>query len=334
MGSVLVTGGAGYIGSHCVRVLEERGYSVVVLDNLSTGFEPFVGKTPFVRADILDRETVASVLREYAVETVMHFAASAYVGESVTHPEAYYRNNVVGTLSLLSAMRDAGVGQLVFSSTCAVYGAPEVIPITESLPLLPVNPYGFTKRVVERMLADFSAAYGLRYVSLRYFNAAGAHPSGEIGECHEPETHLIPLVLQAALGKRSAIQIFGTDYDTSDGTCIRDYIHILDIADAHLLALDYLMAGGVSDVFNLGNGKGYSVREVIAVAEQVTGCQIPVTEAGRRRGDPPVLVACADKARARLGWHPVYDELLPVIETAWAWESSSRKQTILAGIGP
>ncbi|MBK8189891.1 MAG: UDP-glucose 4-epimerase GalE [Vampirovibrionales bacterium] len=329
MPTLLVTGGAGYIGSHCVKQLlaQRDGWSVVTLDNLSTGFRRFI-RGEFVEGSTADRALVLETLRRYDVKAVMHFAAFAYVGESVSDPEKYYDNNVCAALTLLSAMREAQVNEFIFSSSCATYGLPQRLPLTEDHPLAPVNPYGFTKRVVEEILSDFSRAYGLRYVSLRYFNAAGADPEGDIGEAHDPETHLIPLALQAAAGQRPALQVFGSDYPTPDGTCIRDYVHVNDISRAHLLALAYLQGGGASQVFNIGTEHGYSVREVIDCCQTVTGRRVPVVEGPRREGDPPMLVANAEKIRRELGWKPEYDSLKPTIETAWAWEQ--RKAAVLA----
>lgn len=318
---ILVTGGAGYIGSHCVKQMINHQRRVVVLDNLSTGYGQFIFGDLFIEGDISDTDLVSRILKEYDIGAVMHFAAHAYVGESVEDPEKYYRNNVGGTLSLLSAMKANRVRQLIFSSSCAVYGVPETVPITEDLPLNPINPYGFTKRVVEEMLSDFSRAYGLKYVSLRYFNAAGADSEGELGEAHEPETHLIPLVFQAIQGRREYIAVYGTDYETPDGTCIRDYIHIDDIAKAHRLSLEYLEQGGKSDVFNIGTEQGHSVHEIIQACERVAGRRPHVVEAKRRPGDPPVLVASSEKIRRVLGWEPDYKSLDAIIKTAWDWEN-------------
>lgn len=318
--SILVTGGAGYIGSHCVQKLIEAGHKVVILDNLSTGFEQLVLSDTFIQGDINDKALVTEALKTHQIDAVMHFAAHAYVGESVSNPQKYYDNNVTGTLNLLSAMREAGVNTIIFSSSCATFGHPEEIPIHENLPTNPINPYGFTKRVIDEVLKDFNHAYGLQYVSLKYFNAAGADPSGRLGECHEPETHLIPLVLQTASGKRDNITIFGTDYDTPDGTCIRDYIHIHDIADAHLLSLEYLNNGGESGIFNLGTETGYSVREIIEACEKVTGKKINIIEGDRREGDPAYLVASAKKIKSAMNWQPRYTNLEEIIETAWQWE--------------
>ncbi|KRH97365.1 UDP-glucose 4-epimerase GalE [Cylindrospermopsis sp. CR12] len=320
--TVLVTGGAGYIGSHTVKALLQDGYHVLILDNLVYGHRDLVEQVlqvELIQGDIQDIPLLNSIFQRYQVEVVMHFSAYAYVGESVTDPAKYYRNNVVATLSLLEAMLGAGIYKFVFSSTCATYGVPQFIPLTEEHPQHPINPYGATKLMVERILSDFDIAYGLKYVSFRYFNAAGADPSGILGEDHNPETHLIPLVLQTALGKRSSISIFGTDYPTPDGTCIRDYIHVTDLAIAHILGLEYLLQGGTSTVFNLGNGNGFSVKEVIAAAKEVTGNNIPITECDRRPGDPPILIGSSEKARKILGWQPVYPHINEIVSHAWKW---------------
>jgi UDP-glucose 4-epimerase len=315
---ILVTGGAGYIGSHASRLFLEQGHDVTVFDNLSRGHAQAAPAGRLIVGELADGGAVEGVLRERAIEAVVHFAAFAYVGESVQHPALYYANNLVNTLSLLEAMRRANVWRIVFSSTCATYGLPGAVPITESEPQKPINPYGRAKLAVEWALADYASAYGLGFAALRYFNAAGASPSGELGEDHSPETHLIPLILQAALGQRPHIDIFGTDYPTPDGTCIRDYIHVDDLAAAHLRALDRLQPGkGLA--YNLGTGQGYSVRQVVAACEEVTGERIAVREAPRREGDPPELVAAAEKARRELGWQPRYAELRPIVETAWQW---------------
>jgi UDP-arabinose 4-epimerase len=314
---VLVTGGAGYIGAHACKALHAAGYLPVVFDNLCYGHREDVRWGPFVHGDITDREALARAMREHRPAAVLHFAAFAYVGESVADPGRYYRNNVCGSLALLEAMRDHGVRNLVFSSTCAVYGVPERIPIPEEHPRAPINPYGWTKLHMERMMADFADAHDLRFVALRYFNAAGADPEGALGERHDPESHLIPLVLDAALGRRPAITLFGSDYPTPDGTCVRDYIHVSDLADAHLLALARLEAGGTERAFNLGNGSGHSVREVIAAAERVSGRRIPVVYGERRAGDPPALVGDAARACAILGWRPQRAELDLIVRDAW-----------------
>src|SRR5215469_12855316 len=306
--SVLVTGGAGYIGSHACKVLARAGRHPVVFDNLSRGHRGAVRWGPLVEGDLADRAGLVAAIETHRVSAVMHFAAYAYVGESVADPASYYRNNLVGTLSLLEAMRETRVEKIVFSSTCATYGIPEVVPIRETAPQLPVNPYGETKLAIERALHWYGEAYGLRSVSLRYFNAAGADPEGEIGELHEPETHLVPLVLQTALAQRSHVDIYGTDYPTPDGTAVRDYTHVEDLAEAHLRALEHLRAGGDSMAINLGAGRGHSVREVIAAAEAVCGRAIPWREAARRPGDPPMLVADPSRATEQLGWRAHYSD--------------------------
>ena len=318
---ILVTGGAGYVGSHACKALAQAGYRPVVYDNLSRGHREAVRWGPLVEGDLRDSARLAAAFRTHRVAAVMHFAAFAYVGESVADPAAYYANNVGGTISLLAQMRNAGVDRLVFSSTCAIYGVPQTVPIREDARVAPVNPYGETKLAVERMLHAYSAAYGLRYAALRYFNAAGADPDGEIGENHEPETHLIPLVLRAALGRGGPIEIYGADYPTPDGTAVRDYIHVTDLADAHVRALADLAAGGDSVALNLGTGSGASVREVIAAVERVAGRPVPRRQAARRPGDPPQLVADAALAAARLRWRPRHSDLEMIIRTALAWES-------------
>ncbi|HWE73710.1 MAG TPA: UDP-glucose 4-epimerase GalE [Stellaceae bacterium] len=317
--SILVTGGAGYIGSHACKALAKAGYEPVAYDNLIYGHKEAVRWGPFVEGDIGDREKVAETIRRHDIGAVMHFAAFAYVGESVEQPEKYFRNNVVNTLAMLEAMRTTGVKQIVFSSTCATYGLPEKMPIREDTPQHPVNPYGETKLMVERMLHWYGIAHGLRSVALRYFNAAGADPEGEIGEDHNPETHLIPLILDAAAGRRAHIGVFGSDYPTPDGSAVRDYIHVQDLADAHIRALGYLGDGGESRAFNLGTGHGHSVRETIEAARRVTGRPIPSKDSPRRAGDPPVLVADAGAAREKLGWMPALGSLEHIIGTAWAW---------------
>jgi UDP-glucose-4-epimerase GalE len=315
---ILVTGGAGYIGSHTVKLLLARGHDVYVYDNLVYGHRAAVPAERLIVADLAETHRLDHTLMHQRIEAVIHFAAFAAVGESVRDPAKYYQNNLVNTLGLLDAMRKHGVGRIVFSSTCATYGEPERVPITEDTPQRPINPYGRTKLAVEHALADYAAAYGLGYAALRYFNAAGASADGSIGEDHTPETHLIPLVLLAILGKRPAIEVFGSDYPTPDGTCVRDYIHVDDLAEAHLLALERIQPGqGLH--YNVGTGRGYSVREVIRTAEEVTGKPVPVREGPRRAGDPPELVAAADKIQRELGWKPRYPELRPILETAWNW---------------
>ncbi len=324
---ILVVGGAGYIGSHANKLLHDRGYDTIVYDNLSRGHRRLAGYGTFVLGDLDNREQLRLLFDTYPIRAVLHFAASAYVGESVGNPQKYYLDNVRNTLNLLQAMLEKGVNRIIFSSTCATYGIPVEMPITETHPQRPVNPYGRSKLMIEQILGDYADAYGLSYVSLRYFNAAGADPDGEIGEMHEPETHLVPLVLDVAAGKRDSVQIFGTDYPTADGTCIRDYIHVTDLAEAHLLALEYLFAGGASDCFNLGNGNGFSVRQVIDTASRVTGRSIVAVESGRRPGDPPALVGSAAKARQVLGWAPRFAELETIVDTAWRWHLEAGGKT-------
>lgn len=317
--TILVTGGAGYIGSHACKALAQAGYLPVSYDNLVYGHRRAVRWGPLEAGDINDRARLDAVIERYRPAAVMHFAAYAYVGESVSNPGKYYRNNVAGTLTLLEAMRDHGIATFVFSSTCATYGEPQQIPINEDHPQRPINPYGTSKWMIERMLADFEIAHGLKWIALRYFNAAGADPDGEIGEAHDPETHLIPLVLDAASGTRASITVYGEDYATPDGTCIRDYIHVSDLADAHVLALRSLQSGGPSAAYNLGNEQGFSVRDVIALAQQITGREIPVIQGARRPGDPPTLVADASRAQQVLGWQPRYASLQEILKTAWRW---------------
>ncbi|MBD2163957.1 UDP-glucose 4-epimerase GalE [Calothrix membranacea FACHB-236] len=327
--TILVTGGAGYIGSHTVLALKRAGYDVVILDNLVYGHRDLVEQVlqvELVAGDTADRPLLDKLFQTHNITAVMHFSAYAYVGESVTDPAKYYRNNVLGTLVLLEAMLAASVKKFVFSSTCATYGVPEVVPIPENHPQNPINPYGATKLMVERILSDFDVAYGLKSVRFRYFNAAGADPTGLLGEDHNPETHLIPLVLLTALGKRESIAIFGTDYPTPDGTCIRDYIHVSDLADAHVLGLEYLLKGSDSEVFNLGNGLGFSVREVISAAEDVTGLTIPVKECDRRPGDPPSLIGSSEKARKILGWQPQYPDIKDIVLHAWQWHQKRHRE--------
>lgn len=321
---LLVTGGAGYIGSHFVLGEREKGREVLVLDNLVRGHEEALLGAPFIQGDIADRTLLSQIFERHSVDAVVHFAAYAYVGESVGDPAKYYRNNVSGTLALLEAMRDHGVRQFVFSSSCATYGNPRYTPMDEAHPQDPINPYGESKYVCEKILQAFDRAHGLRFVSLRYFNAAGADPKGRLGESHDPEPHLIPLILQVAGGKRSHVSVFGNDYDTPDGTCIRDYIHIQDLGEAHSLALEHLRSGGESRFYNLGTEKGNSVLEAVETARSVTGRDIAVETGPRREGDPPKLVASAVRIRKELGWSPRYGELRDIIETAWRWELNRR----------
>jgi UDP-glucose-4-epimerase GalE len=318
--TVLVVGGAGYIGSHMVKLLLEKSYPVIVLDNLSTGHRRLVSGGEFIEGSLGDAELLVRIFNAYPISAVMHFAAFSLVGESVQAPLKYYRNNMCETLTLIEAMVTHGVKRFIFSSTAAVYGEPERVPIPEDHPCRPTNPYGNTKLGVERMLADCDAAFGLRSICLRYFNAAGADPSGMIGEAHTPESHLIPLVLKAALAA-TPVKIFGVDYPTADGTCLRDYVHVCDLAQAHLLALDALEAGCASDVFNLGNSVGYSVRQVIDAAGRITGKKTEALECERRPGDPAVLVADSSKIRSKLGWKPKYEGLDEIIDTAWHWHA-------------
>ncbi|MBZ2165694.1 UDP-glucose 4-epimerase GalE [Methanobacterium spitsbergense] len=316
---ILIVGGAGYIGAHINKQLNNNGYETIVFDNLSYGHEDFVKWGIFERGDLGNINEIRKIFQKYPITAVMQFAAFTYVGESVEDPQKYYINNVCNTLNLIKVMLEFDVKTLVFSSTCATYGNPIEIPITETHPQNPISPYGYGKLMVETILSDYSNAYNLRYVSLRYFNAAGADPDSEIGELHNPETHLIPLILDAASGKRSDIKIFGTDYDTPDGTCVRDYIHVTDLADAHLKALQYLENGGKSDYFNLGNGNGFSVLEVIEKAREITRKEINAVEDKRRHGDPPILIGSSDKVRNILKWEPKYHDLSQIVETAWKW---------------
>ncbi|WP_338835730.1 UDP-glucose 4-epimerase GalE [Neomoorella thermoacetica] len=320
MAKVLVTGGAGYIGSHVVKALGERSYHVLTYDSLITGHPWAVLYGDLVVGDLLDAAKLEAVIREFRPDAVMHFAAHIVVPESVAQPLKYYLNNVQGTLNLLDCMKKGGVEKLIFSSSAAVYGISEQIPVPEEAPLNPINPYGHSKAMVERILQDLSAAGGITYVSLRYFNVAGADRDGRIGEGKEDATHLITLATRTAAGRRPYLSVFGTDYPTPDGTCIRDYIHVEDLAAAHVLALEYLLDGGKSEVFNCGYGRGYSVLEVIDAAKKATGVDFPVQYEGRRPGDPPVLVADTRKIRERLGWLPAYDNLEGIIYSAWQWE--------------
>lgn len=320
---ILVLGGAGYIGSHTASELVKAGHEVVIADNLVTGYRKAIPEgAKFYEGDLRDSDFLDNLFHQEKIDAVIHFAAYSLVGESVTNPLKYYDNNLCGTKVLLEAMVKNNVNKIVFSSTAATYGEPENIPILETDRTCPTNPYGETKLAMEKMFKWTAEAHGLRYVSLRYFNACGADESGEIGEAHTPESHLIPLILQVPNGKRETISIYGTDYDTPDGTCIRDYIHVTDLAQAHILAVKYLANGGKSDIFNLGNGVGYSVREVIETARKVTGHPIPATETPRRAGDPARLVASSEKAKKILGWKPVHDSLEEIISSAWSWHKN------------
>jgi len=321
--NVLVTGGAGYIGSHAVRELVSAGHGVVVYDNLVKGHRASVpAGVPFVEGDIRNAAVLAETFESFPIDAVMHFAAASEVGESMTDPAKYYRDNVAATLSLLDSLKAANIKKIVFSSTAAVYGEPDSCPIREDATLRPTNVYGRTKLIIEGMLADFSMAYDFSYVALRYFNAAGALPTGGVGEDHSPESHLIPLILKTALGQRAAISVYGTDYPTPDGACIRDYIHVTDLASAHVLAIEHLMAGGAPRTYNLGSQNGFSVKEVIEKAKKITGVDFPVVEAPRRAGDPAVLVASSAKFQQDFGWQMRYSDLDTILRTAWAWHRS------------
>lgn len=322
--AILVCGGAGYIGSHINKELNKEGYETIVFDNLVYGHREAVKWGKFIEGDLENIEDIETVFSAYSIEAVFHFAAYAYVGESVDKPEKYYYNNVVNTLNLLKVMRKYDCNKIIFSSTCATYGESTKVPITEDMVQNPINPYGMTKLTVERILKDYQRAYGLRFVVLRYFNAAGADPDGEIGESHSPETHIIPLLLDAASGKRSNFKVFGTDYDTPDGSCIRDYIHVTDLANAHLLALHYLEDGNEGDFFNLGNTMGTSVLEVVESVKKVTGKNFKFTLAERRPGDPAKLVGSHEKARKILGWEPEYGDIDTIVTHAWNWHEHAK----------
>jgi UDP-arabinose 4-epimerase len=326
-GRVLVTGGAGYIGSHTAKYLSRQGLEPVVLDNLSEGHREAVKWGPFVEGDLADSGLLKTVLRDYRIDAVIHFAAHCYVGESISRPAEYFRNNIGNTLNLLDAMREAGVRNIVFSSSCATYGVPDRTPITEQTPQSPINPYGESKLFVERALKWYGNAYGLKWAALRYFNAAGADPDGELGENHHPETHLIPLAIQAALGLGPELQVFGSDYPTPDGSAIRDYVHVWDLAAAHFRALEYLRAGAESCALNLGTGTGCSVLQVVRMVEAASGLPVPVRFAQRRAGDPPALVADPRQAFQTLGWTPVFSSLDQIIDTAFRWHRASCAQS-------
>ncbi|MCX6560940.1 MAG: UDP-glucose 4-epimerase GalE [Candidatus Aminicenantes bacterium] len=321
MKPVFVTGGAGYIGSHTVRALRRRGHDVTVFDNLTSGRREFAGEARLVVGDLRDPEAVRAALADRPHAAVLHFASLIQVGESYADPRKYYEHNLTTSLNLLGAMLETDTRSFIFSSTAAVYGVPETVPLREDHPLRPVNPYGRTKAMVETILEDYGRAYGLRSLSLRYFNASGADPAGGLGECHDPETHLIPNALLAALGRKPALEVYGTDFETPDGTAVRDYIHVADLAEAHVLALEHLLAGGAGGVLNLGTNQGYSVRQVLARAERVTGRPVPFVERPRRLGDVPVLLASAEKAERVLGWKRRYSDLDTILETAWAWHA-------------
>jgi UDP-glucose 4-epimerase len=322
--SILVSGGAGYIGSHTVKyLLDNYEEEIVVVDNLQSGHSQAVNTEQFYNIDIREKEELDKVFKSHNVKAVVHFAANSLVGESMENPSEYYNNNVYGMMCLLDVMKDNKVDKIVFSSTAATYGEPKVVPISEKAETFPTNTYGETKLAMEKMMIWFEKAYGIKYVSLRYFNAAGAHESGTIGEDHSPETHLIPLILQVALGQREKIHIFGNDYNTIDGTCIRDYIHVMDLASAHYLAIEYLRKGNSSEVLNLGNGSGYSVKQVIDTARKITNHEIPLEVKGKRDGDPPELIATSQRALNLLGWKPKYSSLEKIITDAWRWHKNS-----------
>lgn len=318
--TVLVTGGAGYIGSHTAKYLKNHGYKVVILDNLIYGHKEATKGFDFEQVDLADKSALEKVFEKYSIDAVIHFAAYTYVGESVSKPQKYYWNNVVTTLNLLDVMLEHNVKTIVFSSTCATYGNPEYMPLDEKHTQKPINPYGKTKFMMEQIMDDYETAYGFKYAALRYFNAAGADKDCELGESHEPETHLIPLVLKAIKGERDAITVFGTDYDTPDGTCVRDYVHVEDLADAHMLALEKLISENKSLHLNLGTGMGKSVKEIIAAAEEVTGKKVPVKYGERRQGDPANLYAANSLVKEVLGWNPKYVDIKDIIKTAWVWE--------------
>lgn len=321
---ILITGGAGYIGSHCTLEFVRNKYDCVVFDNLSEGHEESLQTENFFCGNLANKNDIKEVFQKYPVEGVIHFAASCYVGVSVTDPQAYYYNNVVNTLNLLSVMLENKVDKIVFSSTCATYGNPEYLPLDENHTQKPINPYGKTKLMIENILQDYDRAYGLKYMALRYFNASGADPKSNIGESHSPETHLIPLVLQTAFGKRDSIKVFGTDYDTPDGTCIRDYVHVNDLSKAHRLAYESLKLNNQSNYYNLGTGKGNSVKEIIDISEKITGKTIKKEYEARREGDPPILVASNSKVRNELGWEPDFADISDIISSAWNWEINRR----------
>ncbi|MDI3484658.1 MAG: UDP-glucose 4-epimerase [Methanobacteriaceae archaeon] len=324
---IFIVGGAGYIGSHVNKFLSNKGYKTLIFDNLSKGHEEFVKWGEFIKGDLKDRRLLDRIFREYDISAVMHFAALTDVRESIQDPRSYYKNNVKNTLNLIEAMQKSNVKNFIFSSTCAVYGNPIKVPITEDHPCNPISPYGRSKLMIENILEDYSNAYDFNYVSLRYFNAAGADPQTEIGEWHKPETHLIPIILDVAIGKRENVQIFGTDYPTPDGTCIRDYIHVMDLADAHYRALKFLEEDK-SGIFNLGNGDGFSVKEIIETCREVTGKKIPAIESQRRPGDPPRLIGSSKKARKILGWKPEFTSIKSIIETAWEWHQKLNNEII------
>lgn len=316
---ILIAGGAGYIGSHTNKLLNQQGYKTVVFDNLITGHREFIKCGEFVLGDLGNKEQIRLCFNQYKIKAVMHFSAFAYVEESILNPTKYYQNNVLNTMNLLDIMREFGIQYFVFSSSCSVYGIPVSLPIKEDHPRSPISPYGKSKFFIEEILKDYDKAYGIKYINLRYFNAAGADPEGEIGELHEPETHIIPSTIYAALGKNDNVKIFGTDYPTKDGTCIRDYIHVVDLADAHIKALNYLVATNKSNSFNLGNNNGYSVREIIQIVRKISGKNFKIVEKERRSGDPPILISDSKRAVNRFDWIPKFPHLETIIEHAWNW---------------
>ncbi|MEM4525371.1 MAG: UDP-glucose 4-epimerase GalE [Methanothermobacter sp.] len=324
---IFIVGGAGYIGSHVNKFLSNKGYETLILDNLSKGHEEFVKWGKFIKGDLKNKRLLDKIFKEYDISAVMHFAALTDVRDSIKDPGSYYKNNVKNTLNLLDAMQKNNINKFIFSSTCAVYGDPMETPITENHPCNPISPYGRSKLMIENILEDYSNAYDFNYVSLRYFNAAGADPQTEIGEWHEPETHLIPIILDVAIGKRENVQIFGTDYPTPDGTCIRDYIHVMDLADAHYKALRFLEKDK-SEIFNLGNGDGFSVKEIIETCREVTGEEISTIKSDRRPGDPPILIGSSEKARKILKWKPEFTDIKNIIKTAWKWHQKLNKEII------
>jgi UDP-glucose 4-epimerase len=317
--NILIVGGAGYIGSHTNKLLHQKGFHTIVLDNLSRGHRELARWGTFIFGDLENRTLLQYIFRKYSIDVVMHFSAFAYIGESYNNPAIYYQNNVANTINLLNAMLEHDVRKFIFSSSCAIFGEPQYLPIDENHPKNPVNPYGWSKLMVEKILEDYDRAYDFKYVSLRYFNAAGADPDGKIGEIHQPETHLIPLVIEAALGKKETIEIFGTDYDTKDGTCIRDYIHVSDLADAHFCALDWLIKNNKSEVFNLGNGIGFSVREIVDAVREYSKADFKVVNTSRRPGDPAILISSSEKAKELLGWNPKVTDINDIIKTSWEW---------------
>jgi UDP-glucose 4-epimerase len=317
--NILIVGGAGYIGSHTNKLLHQNGFHTIVLDNLSRGHRELVRWGTFISGDLENKTLLQGIFQKHPIDTVMHFSAFAYIGESYNNPAIYYQNNVSNTINLLNVMLEYDIKKFIFSSSCAIFGEPQYLPIDENHPKNPINPYGWSKLMVEKILDDYDRAYGMKYVSLRYFNAAGADPDGEIGEIHQPETHLIPLVIEAALGKKERVEVFGNDYDTKDGTCVRDYIHVSDLADAHYHALDWLIKGNKSEAFNLGNGRGFSVREIIDAVREHSKTDFKVENISRRLGDTAILIGSFEKAKELLGWNPKFTAISDIIKTSWEW---------------